>query len=99
MTTIANPETAGLSQEYRADRPYAPDWHVERVKLAHPELGLRAAYPFWVIGRLESGEPFFWNVPSIHDWRYDLTATKYDDNVLQAFGLDLPTIVDLFDGE
>jgi len=99
MTT---PET--LCQEFEPDRPYASDWIVDRVVLTndarHSVAPLKVYYPFYVQGHLaDDGTPFAWIVPSIADWRYDLTHAKYDDAVLEAFGLDPQTIVDYFDGE
>jgi hypothetical protein len=99
MTT---PET--LCQEFEPDRPYAPDWIVSRIALTndarHSVAPLKVYYPFFVEGHLaDDNTPFSWIVPSIADWRYDLTNASYDDDVLRAFGLDDITIVDLFDGE
>jgi hypothetical protein len=99
MTT---PDT--LCQIAELDRPYAPDWIVDRVVLTTDARNsidpLKVYYPFCVTGHLaDDGTPFYWTVRSIADWRYDLTHANYDDAVLRAFGLDPQTIVDYFDGE
>jgi hypothetical protein len=48
--------------------PYPPDWHIRTYQPT-----FRRDYPWAVHGYYDSGEQFSWHVPSIREWRYDMS--------------------------